>query len=100
MSRKSGLLLHQREAAILFNITISQFSSVLSPFCSFFLITALFIYNLEAGELSRYRMGYELDNPDSILGNARFLSSPRRPDRLWGPPNLLANANWRLFPRR
>jgi hypothetical protein len=31
---------------------------------------------------------------DSII----FCSS-RRPDRLWGPPNLLSNGHWRLFPR-
>jgi hypothetical protein len=35
MTRKSGLILHRREAAILFNI-ISQLSSVLSSFCIFF----------------------------------------------------------------
>jgi hypothetical protein len=30
---------------------------------------------------------------------ARIFSSPRRPDRLWGPPSLLSNRYWQLFPR-
>jgi hypothetical protein len=53
MTRKSGLLLHQREAAILFNITISELSSVLSPFYIFFLITVLFIHKSEAALLNQ-----------------------------------------------
>jgi hypothetical protein len=31
---------------------------------------------------------------------ARIFISPRRPDRLWGPSNLLSNGYRRLFPRR
>jgi hypothetical protein len=31
---------------------------------------------------------------------SRCFSFPRYPDRLWGPPNLLANVYRRLFPRK
>jgi hypothetical protein len=46
--------------------------------------------------------GYGLD--DRGVGvrdpvESRIFSSPSRPDRLWGPPNLLSNGYCVLFPR-
>jgi hypothetical protein len=43
--------------------------------------------------------GHGRDGPGSILGMARFFSSPQHPGRLWGRPNLLSNAYRVLFSR-
>jgi hypothetical protein len=34
-----------------------------------------------------------------VAVGSRIFSSPRRPDQLWGPPNLLSNGYQELFPR-
>jgi hypothetical protein len=54
--------------------------------------------NMSLGKNSRRRdssvgiaTGYRLDGPGFVPGTARFLSSPQRPDWLWGPPSLLSN---------
>jgi hypothetical protein len=40
--------------------------------------------------------GYGLDGRDSIPGrDKRFISTPQRPDRLWGPPSLLPQRLWK-----
>jgi hypothetical protein len=43
--------------------------------------------------------GYRLDDRSSIPGGGwEFFSSTPCPNRLWGPPSLLSNGYWDLFP--
>jgi hypothetical protein len=46
--------------------------------------------------------GYGLDDRGvgvRVPVESRIFSSPQRPDRLWGPPNLVFSGYWGLFPR-
>jgi hypothetical protein len=46
--------------------------------------------------------GYGLDEQGigiRVPVGPRIFSTPRRPDRLWGPPSLLSNRYWGLLPR-
>jgi hypothetical protein len=47
--------------------------------------------------------GNELDDRDvgvRVPVGSRIIFSPRRPDRHWGPPNLLSNGyGWAVLPR-
>jgi hypothetical protein len=45
--------------------------------------------------------GYELDDRGvgiRVPVGYKIFTSPCRPDRLWGSPNLLSNKYWGLFP--
>jgi hypothetical protein len=45
--------------------------------------------------------GYELDDRGvglQVPVGLRIFSSPRCPDRIWGPSNLLYNGYWGLLP--
>jgi hypothetical protein len=56
----------------------------------------LFFYEEESGYFSLYSDG--LAGLGSIfVSTIYFLSSPQRPDRLWGPPSLLFNEYRGLF---
>jgi hypothetical protein len=46
--------------------------------------------------------GYRLDDQRvrvQVPVGSRIFSSPSHPDRFWGPPSLLSNGYWRLFPQ-
>jgi hypothetical protein len=46
--------------------------------------------------------GYGLDDRGvgvRVPVGSRIFSSPRRPHGVWGPPSLLSNGYWGLFPR-
>jgi hypothetical protein len=60
------------------------------------------VLNLSRDSVVGIATGYGLDDRGvgvRVPVGARIFSSPRRPDGLWGPSNLLSNGYWGLFPR-
>jgi hypothetical protein len=49
------------------------------------------------GIATGYRLGYGGVRVRVPVGSSIF-SSPRHPDQFWGPPSLLSNGYWGLFP--
>jgi len=44
-------------------------------------------------------LSHGLDEGGSITHSSKKFFSPKGPHWLWGPPNLLFNGYWELFPR-
>jgi hypothetical protein len=64
------------------------------------IIIIIIIIIIESRESSLdIAMGCGLDGPGLIPGSSRFLSSPQRLYRLWGPYRLLSRGYRGLFPR-
>jgi hypothetical protein len=101
-----GIILYQHYSHA-FGAPHSFFSEDKFPFTQdsvlgrFYLTRCLFLV-LEPGQHSRCSI-HRLDvsrNRGSTPGSVkRFFSSPKRPDRLWGPPTTLFNGHRELFPR-
>jgi hypothetical protein len=56
---------------------------------------------LGRAEIGEIESGYGMDDRGvgvQVPAGSRIFSSPRRPDRFWGPPNLLSNGFEGLFP--
>jgi hypothetical protein len=64
---------------------------------------SLLVYFLmSCGRVVGIATDYGLDDREvgvRIPVGSTIITSPYRPDQLWGPPNLLSSEYWLLFPR-
>jgi hypothetical protein len=73
----------------------------LNQFIFIFSMLLCYTRNMSRDSLVVTATGYGLDGRGvgvRVPVGSRIFSSPRRPDRLWGPPNLLCKAYWGFFP--
>jgi hypothetical protein len=80
------------------------FSEILKTFTSFnsFDFHLFTQQSKKRGSALGIATGYGLDGRGAevwVPAGSRILTYPYRPDRIWGPPNLLSNVYMKLFPR-
>jgi hypothetical protein len=76
------------------NIHTQSFTYIHSPVIIIIIIIIIIISGSRDSSVG-VATGYRLDGRGvgvRVPVGSRILSSPRRPDRLWGPPSLLSNA--------
>jgi hypothetical protein len=88
----------------LLNLYMWYFSSVFKcfPFLCVLMISMVYVMVSclcsTIGVVTRYRL-HDRGVGVRVTEGARFFSSPRRPDRFWGPPTFLSNGHRRRFQR-
>jgi hypothetical protein len=99
VSRESGTRFFTKRGLVM------EFPHAVQIFCRHWLFVATFSYIINT--LMRMKepsavgiaTGYGLDDRVRVPVGVRIFFSPRRPDRLWGPPNILLNGYRGLSPR-
>jgi hypothetical protein len=76
--------------------------SALPPAHGIFLVFSWYFTFRRRDSVVGIATGYGLDDRGvglQVTVGVRIFTSSRRPDRLWGPPNLLSNGYLGFFPR-